>query len=422
MKHHRTALRLPEFIALMAVMVSTVALSTDIMLPALDVIGDELEVTRARDTQLVVTTLFFGFALGQIVVGPLSDHFGRRSIIHLGYAVFLFGCLLSITATSFNTMLVGRIMQGLGAAAPRIITLAIVRDGYVGREMARIMSFVMVVFILVPALAPALGQGVLLLANWRAMFMVLFCVAALGWMWFALRQPETLALENRRSLNLTSLIEGVRVFGSSQRTVAYTVAQGLVLGAFLGYLSLAQPIYQQTYSTGSAFVLWFGLAALAIGLASVLNGHLVMRLGMRVMTRHALLLVILAALCFLVPVLLSHGVPHFAWFMLWVMVTFGGVGILFGNLNALAMEPLGHMAGLGAAIVGSLSTFIALPLGWLIGAGYQGGVSSLVVGFAALSMCALLITEDAELRARLDAVSEPGAVSDTDKTAQTKKG
>jgi len=126
MKHHRTALRLPEFIALMAVMVSTVALSTDIMLPALDVIGDELEVTRARDTQLVVTTLFFGFALGQIVVGPLSDHFGRRSIIHLGYAVFLFGCLLSITATSFNTMLVGRMMQGLGAAAPRIITLAIV--------------------------------------------------------------------------------------------------------------------------------------------------------------------------------------------------------------------------------------------------------------------------------------------------------
>jgi len=384
-------LSLGEFTVLVAMMVSIVALSTDIMLPALDLIGEELNVVHRNDVQMVVSALFLGFAVGQVAVGPLADSFGRKPVIYAGYGVFILGCMLSIFAQAFEWMLVGRVLQGLGAAAPRVVTTALVRDGYEGRAMARIMSLIMAVFIIVPAIAPAIGQFIIAFAGWRATFVALLVMASTAAVWFALRQPETLAVEARRPFSLGNIMRGIGEILRMRAVVGYTLCAGCVFGAFLGYLSSAQQIFVDTYGAGERFALYFGIASLAIGAASLLNARLVMRLGMRYLVWRAL--VVLALLSGALA--LALGFTDLAlslWaFMAWQMPAFFCVGLLFGNLNALAMNPVGHMAGLGAAFLGSMSTLISLPFGWSIGAAYDGTPLPLIAGFGVLGVCALAV-------------------------------
>lgn len=380
-----------EFVALLAMMISIVALSTDVMLPGLDVIGRDLAVANPNDTQLVISSLFAGYAVGQMLAGPVSDSFGRKRVIYVGYAVFIGGCLLSAYASNFSVMLIGRVLQGLGAAAPRIVSIALVRDEYEGRAMARIMSFVMAVFVIVPAIAPAIGQGVLVVSGWRFMFGLLVAMAVISLVWFAWRQPETLSESARRDFSFGSIMSGIVEACRYRAAVGYTIAAGLIFGAFLGYLSSARQIFQVSFNTGQFFPLYFGVAALAIGAASVLNGTLVMRLGMRLLTQRALVSTTVISAVMLLPLWMMNGVPPLWLFMVWLLANFFCMGILFGNLNSLAMEPLGHMAGLGAALIGSLSTFIALPLGWGIGNSFSGGVMPLVGGFALAGGLSLLV-------------------------------
>lgn len=386
MKPNTTPLPLAEFVSLLALMVSMVAMATDIMLPALGIIGHDLGVADPNDTQLIVSSLFGGFAVGQMLAGPISDSIGRKPTIYIGYSIFVVGCVLSVTATSLDAMLAGRVLQGLGAAAPRIITVAIVRDSYEGRAMARIMSIAMAIFILVPALAPAIGQGLVAVADWHATFYFLMAMALVGFVWFALRQPETLHAADRRAFSAVNIVRGIKQICGYRIAVGYTLSAGCVFGAFVGYLSSAQQVFQSTYQLGDLFPLFFGMAALAIGTASVCNSKLVMRLGMRLLSRRALIGLTLLSGAFLIPVMLSDGIPPLWAFMVWLLGTFFCVGMLFGNFNALAMEPLGHMAGLGAALVGSVSSFISLPLGWAIGHFYDGTVLPLVGGFAILGL------------------------------------
>jgi len=387
----RATLGAGEFIALMAVLVSIVALSTDIMLPAMTGIGVALEVAHPNDVQLSVSMLFVGLVIGQPLVGPLSDRFGRRPVMHAGFAVFVLGCALSALATSFAMLLVGRVLQGVGASAPRIVALAIVRDGQSGRAMARTLSIVMAVFIFVPSVAPAIGQLMMLIGGWRATFAALLVFGLVGWSWFAIRQPETLAIGDRRTLSMSALREGLGQFTGNRIVTGYTLAIGCTFGAFLGYLGSAQQVFQQTYGAGSRFALWFGMAALSIGAASLLNARLVNRFGMRTMVGLALVAMTSSSTVFLAVTVACAGVPPFAPFMVWLLVVLSGMGLLFGNLNALAMEPLGRMAGLGAALVGSSSMLLSLPLGWLVGRGYDGGVTALVAGFTVLPALAFAI-------------------------------
>lgn len=391
MTRRRSPLPLAEFVVLLALMISIVAMATDVMLPALGTIGRELGAPGPNDAQLIVSSLFLGFAFGQALAGPLSDSFGRKPVIYAGYVIFVAGCALSLLAASWEMMIVGRILQGVGAASPRIVALALVRDGYEGRAMARIMSVVMAVFILVPTIAPAIGQGVISLSGWRATFALLITLALITWIWFALRQPETLPPENRRAFSFTNIWASLKEVCTSRIAIGYTVATGFIFGAFLGYLSTAQQIFQTAYDSGALFALYFGVAALAIGSASVVNSFFVMRLGMRLMTWRALIGVVTLSLLFLIPASLSGGVPPFWMFMAWLMMVFFCVGILFGNLNAIAMEPLGHIAGMGAALVGSLSNFIALPLAWAIGSRFDGTVLPLVAGFGTLAVGSMLV-------------------------------
>ncbi|MCQ0093350.1 multidrug effflux MFS transporter [Roseovarius sp. M141] len=390
MRRPIATLPIPEFVILLAIMVSTTALSTDIMLPALDVMGHDLGVDDPNSVQLIVSSLFLGFAVGQALAGPLSDSFGRKPVIYAGYVVFTIGCLMSLFAVSWEVMIAGRVLQGFGAAAPRIVTMALVRDGYEGRAMARIMSIVMAVFILVPTVAPALGQVVIYISGWRATFGVLITLGIGASLWFALRQPETLPPHERRPFSARSIGAGLREIMASRVAVGNTVALGLIFGVFLSYLSTAQQIFQMAYDTGALFALYFGMAALSIGGASVVNSLLVMRMGMRHLTRLALIGLAGLSFLFLIPAFSWGGTPPLALFMAWLMAAFFCVGILFGNLNSIAMEPLGHLAGLGAALIGSLSNFIALPISLYIGHHFNGTVVPLVLGFGIVGILALI--------------------------------
>ena len=384
-------LAMAEFVSLLAFMISIVAMAIDSMLPALGIIARDLGLENPNDAQLVITAMFFGFAIGQLLAGPLSDCYGRKPVVYAGYSVFIMGCILSMTTSSFELILAGRVLQGLGAAAPRIIGIAIVRDGYEGRAMASIMSIVMAIFILVPAIAPAIGQGILLVASWRAIFALLLGIAVLALLWFSTRQPETLAVENRRVLSVAELWAGIWEALSYRMLAGYMTCAGLVFAGLLGYLNTAQQIFQDVYGTGELFAVYFGGIALAIGASSIVNSKLVITLGMRFISVRCVMMIALVSLLFL-PVTLSFGgVPPFWLFMLWLFVVFFCFGMLFGNLNALAMEPVGHMAGLGAAVHGSLSTVIGIPFGWAIGVAFNGTIIPLVVGFSLLSIAALAV-------------------------------
>jgi DHA1 family bicyclomycin/chloramphenicol resistance-like MFS transporter len=277
-----------EFVVLMAMIISMVALSIDAMLPALPDIASDLGVTKINDSQYVISILFAGMAIGQMIFGPMSDSIGRKNAINLGFAVFIIGCLVSLLAQNFTVMLIGRFLQGLGVAGPRIVSIALVRDRYEGRKMARVMSFVMTIFILVPVVAPAVGQAILIFADWRGIFWMFLVLSFIALSWFNLRQPETLPLEKRVKFSISQIVSDAKYIFSIPAAVGYTVAAGIVFGAFLGYLSSSQQIFQQQYGLGDQFVVYFGVLAASIGVASLVNAKLVMRFGMRRLSLGAL--------------------------------------------------------------------------------------------------------------------------------------
>ena len=253
--------RLGEFVALMALMTSLVAMSIDLMLPALADIGADLGVQQDNANQLVLTMIFLGLALGQLFYGALSDSIGRKRAIYLGYAVFFAGSLLTIFAVSFPMMLAGRLMQGLGVAGPRGVSMALIRDRFEGRAMAQVMSFITVVFILVPVIAPSLGQAILLVADWRAIFVVLFILGVVSLLWFALRQPETLPAARRAPLSAARVARALREVLGNPIALGYTLMAGLIAAALQGYLSSAQQIFQFQYGLGTLFPLIFAINA-----------------------------------------------------------------------------------------------------------------------------------------------------------------
>ncbi|MCP4286453.1 MAG: multidrug effflux MFS transporter [Gammaproteobacteria bacterium] len=386
-----TPLPFPEFVMLMASMTSLVALSIDAMLPALAEIGTTLGVAQENDSQLIIAMVFLGMALGQILYGPMSDATGRKPAVYLGYSFFVAGSLLSLFAGDFNQMIAGRFLQGFGLAAPRIMTIAVVRDQYSGSAMARVMSFIMMVFILVPMIAPVIGQGILILFNWRGIFAFILLTGVVTALWFIFRQPESLPEERRVPFSMRRLRSAIIEVCTHRVSIGYTVIAGIIFGAFIGYLSSSQQIFQQQYGLGSSFPLYFAMLASAIGFSSFLNGRFVMRTGMQRPTLIALsILTVLSALFFGFSFAIG-GHPSLWLVTVYFIAAFSCIGILFGNINAMAMLPLGHIAGIGASVVGSLSTLIAVPVGISISRSYSGTVLPLVGGFAVCAAIALIM-------------------------------
>ncbi len=392
-----TSLPSGTYLAIMGLLTSIGALSTDIMLPALAVLGGELGVGNINHTTLVVTVFFLGMALGQLVVGPLSDAYGRKPIVLWGYSLFIAGCVLSFIAESWSVMIIARLLQGLGAAAPRVIAVAIVRDEYKGRAMARIMSIIMAIFILAPILAPLMGQGLIFLGGWRATFAGLILVALPSAFWFHKAIDETLPRERRRRFTVSVILDGISQICQSRVTVIYLLIMGLIGGPFIAYLGTARQIFQDIYGVGDMFVIFFAFGSVSAGCASLLNARLVMRHGMRKLTSIATMgLTSVSATLWG----LSHfsGNPDFITFMLWQTVFIFCIGMTFGNLQSLAMEPLGHVAGLAAAIFGAGSTLISLPLSWLVSGYFGSTITPLVAGFTIAGALSLILMRAARVR------------------------
>lgn len=386
----KPALGMVELVALMAVMTSLVALSVDTMLPAMADIARELGVVDVAKTQAIISVLVLGMAFGQLFFGPLSDAVGRRPAILSGLACFIVGSLVSMSAGSLEELLFGRLIQGFGVSGPRIASMALIRDQFVGRAMARVMSFIMMVFILVPMLAPALGQLVLFTFGWRMIFGLFILLGGIAAAWFALRQPETLAIERRHRFSLPGIARSTLVVLKTRTSMWLTVANGFIFGAFLTYLSSAQVTFQGVYGVGTKFPLYFALLAGSIGLASFVNSRLVGRFGPVRISYAALVGFISCFSVLLALALAQDGVPAFWQFMSLGALGFFSVGLLFGNLNAMAMQPLGHVAGLGAALLGSLGNFISVPLSLLVGRFYDETVIPLLVAFV-LFGCVTLV-------------------------------
>jgi len=385
-----------EFIVLIALIISLVALSIDAMLPALPEIAADLQFEHTNDAQWIISMLFVGMGVGQILFGPLSDSIGRKPAINIGFVIFIMGCLLSIFAQSFDDMMIGRFLQGLGAASPRIVSIALVRDCYGGRDMARVMSFVMSIFILVPVIAPWIGQLIMTYSDWHSIFILFLLLAVIALTWFSIRLPETLPVEHRVRFSMSQIIQHIRVIFSIPVTLGYTLTMGFIFGAFVAYLSSSQQILQSQYALGNQFAAYFGILALSIGLASLLNARLVMRFGMRRLSRNAMIFIAMLSVPFLLLAQYYQGHPPLSLLMAYLLSVFFLMGILFGNLNALAMEPLGHMAGLGAAFVGSISTLLSVALGVIVAGSYDGTVLPLVAGFAVFSIISLAIMHRTE--------------------------
>ncbi|MBL4917233.1 multidrug effflux MFS transporter [Szabonella alba] len=380
-----------EFIALIAMLFATIAFSIDAMLPAMPEIGATLSPENPNRAQLVVGLFFLGMGIGTLFAGPLSDRFGRKRVILASGAIYCIAALVCWLAQSLEVLLAARLVQGLGAAGPRTVSLAIVRDLFKGRDMARIMSFAMMVFMIVPALAPLAGQGIIRLAGWHAIFLAFILFSGLSMLWLALRQPETLPPEARKPIDLGSLATAARELFSYRVVNVSILIQALTTGVLMATISSIQGIYEQRFGMGESFPLWFALGALIAAGASFLNSRIVMVLGMRKVAANAYAGALAATLIYLLVILAGpqNNSVQFAGFFLWTVLMFGMMGLTMGNLNALAMEPVGHIAGLAASLIASVSTVLGVMLAVPIGLAFDGTSLPLVLGAAVLLSLAL---------------------------------
>jgi DHA1 family bicyclomycin/chloramphenicol resistance-like MFS transporter len=383
------------FLLFLATMTSVIALTIDAILPALDAISEDLGFADPSDRQLIVLAVFAGIGLGQPVFGPLSDAIGRRPAAMLGWALYVAGTAVAMLAPSLGWIVAGRVVQGLGAAGPRVVATAIVRDLYQGRAMARIVSLIMTVFMLVPMFAPLIGQGLEALAGWRAIFGLYLAMAVLSAAWH-MTIPETLPPESRRPLRMEPLARAFAEVLTTRATMLYTAGAGMIFAAFAAFLAAAQQVYEEIYGLGDLFPVVFALMALVFAVAQFANSMLVMRVGMRGLCRAAAMMVTTAGVAAVV-VGVSWGMP------LWLFLTlltpiFVGAALLFSNLQALALAPLGHIAGTASAVVMSVSTLAAVPLGTLLARQVVDSALPIFGGFAvfgALTLAAVLSAERA---------------------------
>ena len=385
-------LRFGEFVALMALLSSTVAFSIDAMLPALPTIGQELSPENPARGQFIITSFVFGLGLGTLVCGPVSDAFGRKSVLLAGLALYLLGALMAVWAPTIETLLAARFLQGLGASAPRVVATAMVRDLYSGRNMARVTSFIMTVFVLVPALAPSMGAGIIWLSDWRMVFFSFVVFGLVSGLWLTLRQPESLPPENRRPLHLRSLWRALVEIVTNPAVMVYVLALTFAFAPLFAWLSNLPMIFDDVYGRASTFHFWFAATALVAGTAAIVNAKLVLKLGMKKIATWAFAWQAVVSAMFLGLMQLDLPAPwDFALFFAFMCTAFFSIGLTFGNLNALALQPLGHMAGIGASVVMSLSTVGSVLIAVPISLAYDGTPMPLILGMILCAGTALAL-------------------------------
>src|SRR3954468_3985912 len=384
----------PEFVVVIASIMALNPLAMDMMLPALPNIGSAFHITVANRPQMVLSTFLLGFGIGQFVMGPLSDRFGRRPVLLGGMTVYFIASLLAIVAPSFETLLLARALQGLGTSATRVIAISIVRDCYAGRRMASVMSLAMMVFIAVPVIAPSFGQAVMLLAQWRGIFIVLMLYGLAALIWSALRMPETLPVSERKSIAIRDVLGAFRQTVTNRQTLGYALAAGGVMGSLFAYVFSSQQVFTEIYRLGHYFPLAFAAIAVGTALAGFLNARFVGRLGMRVIS-HGALVGYVAVSGVMLLAAANGGVP-FALYMVLTTLSLFGFGLMFANFTALAMEPQGHIAGTASSLFGSITTLLGIAIGYAIGQSYDGTLLPFATGALLSTLASLGVVAVAE--------------------------
>ncbi|NRR92979.1 multidrug effflux MFS transporter [Winogradskyella undariae] len=379
-----------EFVTLMAALMAMVAIAIDAVLPALPEMGRYLNSTGDTENQKLITTIFLGIGFGQLLFGPLSDSFGRKPMVYFGFGIFIIASIICMTTDSFEMMLFGRFLQGVGLSSPRTMSIAIVRDSYNGDHMAKILSVVTMTFILVPVIAPMLGQFLLMHFGWESIFTVNLIFGSLVIFWFWKRQPETLHKSYQKTFHLSIFKSGSITFFRIKSAVVYTLLSGLVTGSFMVYLSTSQQIFQVQYDMGEYFPYIFASLAVTIGLSTFLNSAIVMRFGMWNLVHVALIVFIISSFTYVI-IFWSGVNPPIGVLIGFLMVQFASVAFLFGNYRALAMEPMGHIAGIGSALNGFISTVMAVPIANFIGSFIKTSVLPLFLGFFITGIIGLIL-------------------------------
>ncbi len=377
------------FIIRVATITSLGALTIDAMLPALPEIGEALAVTNPNNLQLVISLFIFGMFFGELWMGPLSDSLGRKQSLVIGVTIYCLGSLLSMCAWSMEVMLAGRILQGVGASGPKIVSRAMVRDKFTGAHMARVFSFITALFVLIPMVAPIIGQTISNLFGWRSIFVVFLLMAIVSTSWIMVAQPETLPPEKRTKIRARSLLVTSRQIIGHKRVLYYSITIGLVFGIFLLYLSTSQSMFEQIYSKTDDFPLYYAILASGFGLATLLNSKLVMKFGMQRLSGTALSGLFIISIYFFLSG--EHGIPSFFHFMAGCYFMMFCIGLLFANLNALAMTPLGAVAGLGASLVSGISTLLSLAIAITAGQFFDGNLHVLNILIFSCSILGLYL-------------------------------
>ncbi|PAX08274.1 multidrug effflux MFS transporter [Sphingomonas lenta] len=376
-----------EFVAFVAAIMAVNALGTDLMLPALSTIGSELRVANANDQQWIVTSYLFGFGLGQLAYGPLADRFGRKPVLMITLAGFVAASVFAASAATFAALIGARVLMGLMSASTRVLSVAIVRDSYSGRRMARISSMATMVFFLVPILAPTLGAGLLEFGPWRFIFYALAVFAAAVLVWAALRLPETLSPERRRRISLSALSEAYRLTLSNRYSIGYALAGSMTFGGIIAFVSSAEQVFTDTFGAGERFTLLFALCAFFMGLAAFFNSRLVERLGTRLISQSGLIALIgLSA----VHILVARAGAETLWtYVAFQALSMTCIGLCGANFGAMAMEPVGHVAGTASSVQGFVTGVGAVAVGSAIGQAYDGTTYPLAVGYLLIGLGAL---------------------------------
>jgi MFS transporter, DHA1 family, multidrug resistance protein len=391
-------LPLAEFVTLTAMLMALNALAIDIMLPALPQMGEDFAVREENDRQLIIVAYMLGFGVSQLFYGPLTDRFGRRRVLFISLFFYTVAAVLCVYAPTFDFLIAARVFMGASAGGSRVIAVSAARDLYVGREMAKVMSLVMMVFMSAPIIAPYLGQLMLKGMSWHGIFWALAVFGLVMLLWVYIRLPETLPPERRVPLNIPTMLSNYWKVIQTREAFGYTIASGFLFGGLMSYISASEQLYHEVYNTGEMFPLWFAGAAVAMTVSNLVNSRLVERFGMRRMSHSALLGFV--AVSAIHAVIALQGPVPFPLFYTLVILAFFAIGFQGPNYNAIAMEPLGALAGSGAALIGFASSFVSASIGGLVARQFDGTVTPIILGHFVLGAGALLtifITEHGKL-------------------------
>lgn len=378
-----------EFVAFIAAVMAVNALGVDLMLPALADIGHDLSVSTPNHRQWIVTAYMLGFGAGQLVYGPLADRFGRKPILVGTLAGFVAAAIFAAGSVTFAGLLGARLLQGLMSASTRVLAVAIVRDGASGRQMARTMSIAQMIFFLVPILAPTLGQALLAFGPWRFIFYALGAFAAVVLAWTLVRLPETLPIARRVPISLAALRQSYRLTLTNRFSIGYAIAASLTFGGILAFVSSAQQIFVDEFGAGDRFTLLFALCAFAMGVASFANSRLVERLGTRLISQSAVLALI--TLSVIHVIVIEAGLETLTSYIVFQALSMTCIGLCGSNFGAMAMEPVGHIAGTASSLQGFITSLGAVVVSLVIGQSYSGTTLPLAVGYLGIGLALIAI-------------------------------